>query len=64
MVKSREKDVHSCEDFIIIVTSGFVVGAAMATFHQKSPNDHPTNLTVPAAETIWTLFDIERETCL
>lgn len=64
MVKTPKKDVNACEDFIIIVTSGLVVSAAMATFHLKSPNDYPTNRTVPAADTIWTLSDSERETCL
>ncbi len=65
-MKTPKKDVNSCEDFIIIVTSALLVTAAMATFQLKSPHDYPTNQLVPwpGADTIWTLSDFDREKCL
>ena len=64
VVKLPKKDVNACEDFIITVTSGFVVAAALAAFQLKSPSDHPTNQIVPGADSIWTLSSSQRQECL
>ncbi len=58
---SPKKNVNACKNFIITVTSGLLVTAAMATFQLKSPHDYPTNQLVPGANTIWTLSDSDRE---
>ena len=61
VVKTPKKEVNACEDFLVIVISGFVIAAALATFHLNSPADHPTNKVVPGADTMWTLTDSERQ---
>ena len=57
------QDFNACEKFVVIVTSGLVVAATQA-LQLKSPNEHPTNQTVPGADLMWTRPNSERQECL
>ena len=46
------------------MTSGLVVAATQAVLQLKSPNEHPTNQTVPGADLMWTRPNSERQECL
>jgi len=49
---------------VVIVTSGLVVAATQPVLQLKSPNEHPTNQTVPGADLMWIRPNSERQECL